>query len=274
MLHFFTNNLRPFVYLCRISIMLVLMNLTAEIVMDLKKMIGGLSNSGALSGFMGGVAGGGLASMLTSKKGRKVGKSALKVGALAAVGGLAWKAYQNYSNKDGNVQNHEPPQTPSNHSQGQTLGNSYVGSTGKTNAPSTNFDFAPARIQQKQFEEVIDDSNPNGQLLLMRAMITAAHSDGHIDNEERQRIFSQVDSMALSTQEKATLFDELRKPLDLTTLVSHVPDAQTGIEVYAASATALDLQQQASQHYLQALANQLCIPKELTASIQQQIEEY
>lgn len=39
----------------------------------------------------------GVTSMLISKKGRKVGKSALKVGALAAVGGLAWKAYQQYS---------------------------------------------------------------------------------------------------------------------------------------------------------------------------------
>ena len=54
--------------------------------MDLKKMMGGLSSSGALSGFMGGVAGGGLTSMIASKKGRSVGKSALKIGGLAAVG--------------------------------------------------------------------------------------------------------------------------------------------------------------------------------------------
>lgn len=37
--------------------------------------------------------------MLASNKGRKVGKSALKVGALAAVGGLAWKAYQQFLNR-------------------------------------------------------------------------------------------------------------------------------------------------------------------------------
>ncbi|MDT0595887.1 hypothetical protein [Glaciecola petra] len=59
--------------------------------MDLKKLMGGLSKSGALSGFAGGVAGGGLTSMIASKKGHKDGKSVLKVGALAAVGGLHGK---------------------------------------------------------------------------------------------------------------------------------------------------------------------------------------
>ncbi len=251
--------------------------------MDLKKMMGGLSSSGALSGFMGGVAGGGLTSMIASKKGRKVGASALKIGGLAAVGGLAWKAYQNYSNKS---QGGQQASAPEGH-QPQALSNSYAPQTNAAQQggqqaaqqnvgalQATQFDFAPARIQQQQFEEVIEDSNPNGQMLLMRAMITAAHSDGHIDDSERQRIFAQVESMELSVEEKATLFDELRKPLDLTTLVSRIPNAQTGIEVYAASATALDLQHQDSQAYLQALANQLCIPSDLTASIQQQIQAY
>jgi uncharacterized membrane protein YebE (DUF533 family) len=245
--------------------------------MDLKKMIGGLTSSGALSGFMGGVAGGGLTSMIASKKGRKVGGSVLKVGALAAVGGLAWKAYQNYSAKNQSAQ-----QTTSPQQEPQALANNQTQSMPQTSNQEQHhvahkgaqFDFAPARIQQKQFEEVVDDNNPNGQMLLMRAMITAAHCDGHIDNDERQRIFAQVDSMDLSVEEKATLFDELRKPLDLASLVSQVPNAQTGIEVYAASATALDLEHQDSQAYLQALANQLCIPSDLTASIQQQIQNY
>jgi uncharacterized membrane protein YebE (DUF533 family) len=249
--------------------------------MDLKKMIGGLTSSGALSGFMGGVAGGGLTSIIASKKGRKVGGSVLKVGALAAVGGLAWKAYQNYSaNSQGAQQADSPQQQP------QALANNQTQRTPQTfqqeprqvssqvSHKGAQFDFAPARIQQKQFEEVVDDNNPNGQMLLMRAMITAAHCDGHIDNDERQRIFAQVGSMDLSVEEKATLFDELRKPLDLASLVSQVPNAQTGIEVYAASASALDLEHQDSQAYLQALANQLCIPSDLTASIQQQIQNY
>lgn len=245
--------------------------------MDLKKMMGGLSSSGALSGFMGGVAGGGLTSMIASKKGRKVGKSALKVGALAAVGGLAWKAYQQYSAKNQPGGEAQGQAVQGQQPQIQSVGNTYgqpQQSAGQRPNNAAQFDFAPARIEQQQFEQVVDDANPNGQMLLMRAMIAAAYSDGHIDNSEREKIFAQVETMDLSTEEKATLFDELRKPLDLATLVSQVPNAQTGIEVYAASATALDLEQQDSQAYLDALANQLCIPSELTASIQQQLQQY
>lgn len=229
--------------------------------MDLKKLMGGLSKSGALSGFAGGVAGGGLTSMIASKKGRKAGKSVLKVGALAAVGGLAWKAYQQYSAKNQTGASHQA------HSAQPQMHN--------TQAPQgmAQFDFSPAKIEQQQFEQVVEDSNPNGQMLLMRAMITAAYSDGHIDDNERQRIFAQVDEMDLSVEEKATLFDELRKPLTLQELVSQVPDAQTGIEVYAASASAIDLAENNSRQYLHGLASQLCIPTELTSSIHQQLSQ-
>ncbi len=245
--------------------------------MDFKKVMGGLSKSGALSGFMGGVAGGGLTSMISSKKGRKTGKSVMKVGALAAVGGLAWKAYQQYSNKQQGMD----PQANNNHaSQNNTYGaNNYQSAPNNiqhnvSHNNTARFDFTPARIEQQAFEQVVDDSNTKGQMLLMRAMIAAAYSDGHIDETERQKIFAQVETMDLSLEEKATLFDELRKPLDLNSLVSQVPDAQTGIEVYAASASALDLSEQHSQQYLNMLASQLCIPSELTHSILDQISQH
>ena len=48
------------------------------------------------SGVAGGLAGGALSGLLTSKAGRKFAGSALKLGGVAIVGGLAYKAYQNY----------------------------------------------------------------------------------------------------------------------------------------------------------------------------------
>ncbi|WP_100641902.1 tellurite resistance TerB family protein [Alteromonas facilis] len=218
---------------------------------DLQKLVGGLSKSGAISGFLGGVAGGGLTTMVASKKGRKVGKTALKVGALAAVGGLAWKAYQQYSAK-----------------QGESEGVRRESSGG---GQSNTYQVAPAQLSQAAFEDVVDDQNESGQMLLMRAMIAAAYADGHIDEAERARIFQQVDTMDLSVEEKATLFDELRKPLKMPALIAAVPDAQTGIEVYAASVSAIDLEQPASKEYLQQLASQLCLPKELVGHIHQQV---
>jgi len=242
--------------------------------MDLSKLVGGLSKSGALSGFMGGVAGGGVTTMLASKKGRKMGKGVLKVGALAAVGGLAWKAYQQYSTNKvapaqvaGNVQSQAQPQP-----QVQSVGANTYGAS--ASAQASQFDFRPAVIEQQAFEEVVQEDNEQGQLILMRAMISAAHADGHIDDDERQRIFAQVETMELSVPEKAMLFDELRKPLSLQQLVQQVPNAQTGIEVYAASASAINASDPSSAAFLQSLSQQLCIPRELVESIHQQLAQY
>ncbi|MEZ7277642.1 tellurite resistance TerB family protein [Pseudoalteromonas sp. N1230-9] len=212
---------------------------------DLQKLVGNLNKSGALSGLLGGVAGSGLTSMMGGKS-KKTGKKAIKYGALAAIGGLAWKAYKQYSE-----------QKPT---------------TAKPTSSRT-FDFTPAVMPEHSFNEVIDDNHTDGQLLLMRAMIAAAYADGHIDDTERQKIFAQVDTLELSAQEKAMLFDELRKPMQLSELVNAVPNAQMGIEVYVASASAIDLNQSISKHYLEALANQLCIPNELVDNIHQQLPQ-
>jgi len=48
-------------------------------------------------GLVGGAAAGGLVALLLgTKKGRKYGGAALKYGGMAALGGLAYKAYSNY----------------------------------------------------------------------------------------------------------------------------------------------------------------------------------
>ncbi|OCQ20860.1 hypothetical protein A7985_13780 [Pseudoalteromonas luteoviolacea] len=225
---------------------------------ELQKLVGSLNKSGALNGFLGGVAGGGLTSLLGSKKGKKTGKKAVKYGTLAAVGGLAWKAYKQYSE-----QSQASNQQRDSAAYDQAM-------TGRSR-PNRTFDFTPAKMPEQSFEEVAENEEGSGQLIIMRAMIAAAYADGHIDEIERQKIFAQVETMALSVTEKAMLFDELRKPMSLTELVQAVPNAQTGIEVYAASASAIDLHQSVSQQYLQALAQQLCLPRELVQSIHQEL---
>ena len=44
----------------------------------------------------GAAAGGALALLLGSQRGRRIGASALKLGSVAAIGALAWKAYQDH----------------------------------------------------------------------------------------------------------------------------------------------------------------------------------
>lgn len=144
---------------------------------DIGNIIQGLTRSGALSGFAGGLAGSAVVGALSGKQGRKVAKSALTVGALAAVGGLAYTAYQRYR-------------------QG-----AHAGLAPGTPEQADRW----ANIDQDRFEAVITEqaSDSGAGLLLLRAMITAAAADGHMDNAEKERIFSEAQRLDLRAEDKA-----------------------------------------------------------------------
>jgi len=235
----------------------------------------------------------------TGKAWPKPSQSPLQTGALAAVGGIAWKAYQVYSQQGygrhtslqrGNLlrayqlgvyaqrnsqqKNDAPNQSPLATVQPTLEPASAPQSRYIPSAAKQALTYSPATLSQQQFEQVVqDESHDTGQMLMLRAMITAANADGHIDENERQRIYQQVDDFELTTEDKASLFDELRRPLSLQELVKAVPNSQTAIEVYAASILAIDEQQTASQDYLSRLASSMLIPPELVKALHAQAEE-
>ncbi len=57
--------------------------------MNLDKIVSGLTSSGVLGGLAGGAVSG---AIMSNKKARKTAGTLLKVGGVAALGGLAWKA--------------------------------------------------------------------------------------------------------------------------------------------------------------------------------------
>lgn len=219
---------------------------------DLNSIVSKLGQSGLLSGLTGGLAAGTLVSALGTKTGRKMGKTALKAGAFAAVGGIAWKAYDTYSKRN---------QT------GNTRDFSNV-----ANYTDSRHQHTYQDIPQQRFDAVANDhQGDTGQLLLLRAMISAAHADGHIDQAESQRIFSKVDELNFSPSEKGLIFDELRAPLSLNEITSMVSDAETAIEVYTASALVVDEHTPSSMNYLNQLRMNLAIPSELVARVHSEI---
>ena len=64
--------------------------------MDINKIVNGLVKSGVLSNLATGAAGGALGGMMVNGRGSKQLGSVLKVGGFAAIGGLAWSAWQKY----------------------------------------------------------------------------------------------------------------------------------------------------------------------------------
>ncbi len=229
--------------------------------MDLNKVVNALGNSGAIGGLAGGVAGGALTSALMSKKGKKYGKTLLKAGGLAAVGGLAWKAYQSYQQgQQGQPQAAEGWQNgqPPPNAQAQPVVAVPAAAEASLPAPQAESDFAI---------DPTDASRGSRGLLLVRAMIAAANADGHIDGAEQQRILERLQSLGLDADEKALVVDELLKPCTQDQVVAEVRDQATAIEVYAASALAVGEHEAVGQAYLDALAARLTLPPVLIDAI-------
>jgi uncharacterized membrane protein YebE (DUF533 family) len=192
---------------------------------DAKRLLDQLVGSGVAGGFAGGLAGGALANALSGKKARKIAGSALQLGGMALVGGLAYKAWQNYQQ-----------------------GSGAAAGPGFTTPPAGSA-FLPASNDTAGVTAL--------SLLLARAMIAAAKADGQIDAQETQTILNQINSLDLPAEDKAFLFEEYGRPLDVPGLIAAVDSQEHAAEVYAASVMMVDPPSPPEQIYLDSLAREL-----------------
>ncbi|WP_213290372.1 tellurite resistance TerB family protein [Bradyrhizobium sp. sGM-13] len=197
---------------------------------------------GGLGGLAGGAAAGGLlALLLSNKKARKMAGGIVGYGGAAALGALAYKAYENWR-------------------QGQNAASAPVAT--------------PSEIQQAD-PAFLPAASPaaNGQpfeLALMRAMIGAAKADGHVDGAEQRLLFEHVEKLDLDAEAKAFVFDALAKPIDIGDIAAAAQSQEQAAELYLASRLAIDPDQAAEKAYLEALAHRLKLPAELVSHLDRQ----
>lgn len=184
-----------------------------------------LTGKGALA--TGALAGGLAGLLLGGKKPRKLAASALKVGGIAAVGGLAFKAWNDWQNNQA-VGQPAPPGTPEG--------------TALSGTP-----FLPAAASEQE----------DLSLVLIRAMISAAKADGHVTADERQAISNQLATLGLDGHHRAFIEEELSKPLDIAAVADSARCPEQAAEIYAASLLVIDPTGAAERGYLAMLAARL-----------------
>lgn len=192
------------------------------------------------------LAAGALAGLLLGTgTGRKITGSALKIGGLAAVAGLAYKAYQNYSAG----------------AQPDAAGPAGDSSDGKTELlpPPSDSPFDPALAPQGEAEFA---------LVTMRAMIAAARADGQIDEAERARIAERLQQTGLGSEAESFILAELDKPMDLDAIVAAAQTDAQKVELYTASRLAIEPDTRAERGYLDLLAGRLKLPDALVDHIE------
>jgi uncharacterized membrane protein YebE (DUF533 family) len=215
---------------------------------DFNRLIGQLLGSGAAGGFAGGLAGGLASGMLTSKEGRKLGKKTLKMGGVAAVGALAYAAYQRYS-----AGQQSPP----------------IESSSQPRAPLAR------EVEGTAFLPPENDTAGRDALglTLVRAMIAAARADGTLDALESQAIFQRIQALGLNADDQALLVAEMGRPVDMDALVSRADSLEVAAEIYLASLLAIDPDTAAEKAYLTMLAARLNLPADLVNELHRQVEE-
>ena len=122
---------------------------------------------------------------------------------------------------------------------------------------------APAP-QQAELQQANDQA-----ILMIRAMVNAAKSDGRVDETEQQNIISKLGD-DVSQAEIDFLKQEFAAPLDVASFAASVPN---GLEqqIYALSLTSIDLDTQNEAQYLGQLAQGLNIDPNVCNQIHDQV---
>ena len=188
----------------------------------------------------GAAAGGALGLLLGSKRGRRFGGKALKIGSVAALGVLAYKAYGAWQAQQ--------------QAQGQAAG---PGAPAPVPAPRT-VDLLPA-------PEV--ELHSRGML---KAMVAAARADGHLDERERQLVEAEIGRLGGDASWRHWLEDELRRPLDPADVAAAATSQEMAAEMYLASLLVADDTSFMERAYLDELARRLQLPPGLKAELEKQ----
>jgi uncharacterized membrane protein YebE (DUF533 family) len=190
--------------------------------------------------------GGLVALLMSNKKARKMGGKALTYGGLAAVGGLAYKAWSDHKSAQ---QGAQPAPVPA--------------------ATQTHILAAPVDSGFNVASQT-DRDGSDLRLTLVRAMISSAKSDGHINADEHTRIQAHIQSLDLSGDEKKFLFDQLSAPSDPITIARLASNDEQAAEIYVATALDVDSYTPEEKRHLDRLSDALLLPDGLRAQLDAQ----
>lgn len=175
-----------------------------------------------------------LGMLVGTKRGRKLSGKALKYGALAGVGMLAWKAWQRRQ--------------------------------------SSQSDAYSAAVEDEPPYERLQDAaaKERRSLAILRAMIAAARSDGHIDEVERVQLSEQIQAMGAGPELLEWAEEQMLSPLDAAEVAKDADSAQAAREMYLASAAIIDDQNPEERAWLDQLAESLGLDEDVVRELELQ----
>lgn len=188
----------------------------------------------------GAIAAGALALLLGTKSGRKLTGSAIKIGSLAAVGGIAWKTWQKWQEEQAND-------------------TSEVSHSAKVEPPQV---LSIDKLEGKEAEK--------RSQILVKAMIAAAKSDGKITDDETDAINQQIKKLGLGDNIESILKAGVVTPLSAKSVAKMADDKEVAAEIYIVSMLVTNIENNQERKYMSSLADALELPMEIV----QELEAY
>ncbi|TGN39467.1 tellurite resistance TerB family protein [Marinobacter confluentis] len=186
------------------------------------------------------LGGGALGLMVGSKRGRKIGGTALKYGAVAGVGALALKAYQNYQSQASTAGMQQPE--------------------------------AGRLSEGRPLEQLQGQDQERRGLEILQAMIMAARADGHVDSNERAMLTAEIEKLGPDDEMHNWIQQQFDAPLDATTLARSADSPQASREIYLVSVAMIDKQNPMERAWLDQLAQALQLQPPLAAELERQVQ--
>jgi uncharacterized membrane protein YebE (DUF533 family) len=171
--------------------------------------------------------------LLGTKSGRNVTGVALKLGSLGAVGGLAYKVFQDWQAKNA--------QAPA----------------ALADSGATVDALSGPRLEKRA-------------LNLLQAMIAAAKADGHIDQQEQNAIGEYLQTLNLDPRTERWVREELANPLSASEIAAKADSPAAAAEIYLTSLSAISLDSPQERAYMDELATALKLPPELVSELLEQ----
>jgi uncharacterized membrane protein YebE (DUF533 family) len=182
-----------------------------------------------------GAIAGGLLGVLLSGNARRLVGTGVKIGGAALIGGLAYKAYEDWKS----------------------------GASADTPAAPVTLPAPTGSGFQADSPEAAHDMD----LRLLQAMVAAAKADGHVTPEERARIAEQLPRLGFGPEAEALITAELDTPLDIGRVAALAHGPEDAAQIYAASLLVVDPEAPAEKGYLAMLAARLNLDPGLVAHL-------
>ena len=108
---------------------------------------------------------------------------------------------------------------------------------------------------------------------LILALVFAAKSDGHIDEQEQAAIESQLREAGIEDQGRELVAKALEQPLDPARLAQGVKNEEEALELYFLSCAVIDIDHFMERSYLNALGDALKVPQDVREGIEQDLQQ-